>query len=458
MSAGAVSTTPSPNANGAAQGSKAAGTASKAGGSQGTSAQAPRGDIFSLLLMLAGNGQDATPEIGAGATDAAEDSITDATAGIEQGLWGALDAGSATGNTDPVQAMLQSRYPLERSAARQEAGDLPDAGRRKDGIDLRSLGMQALDEGDKLSFDIPADALIPAEAAAPDNPVPGNAAARPAAALALRTTTPLLRSGLVISQTAQMQNNAVSKAASDAAQTAVALSGRGADTLTWSSGMVMRSTVALDGRAPSLEAGLLASSSVAAEVSAGSPTGGTPGGGSGDARPGQAHTLMAESGDASTGGSPEDASQGEAFAEAAQPAAEDNDLRQWSAAQLQQARLSIEGEDGASIDVQLKLAGQAVNVEFRTDDEHARDGLARDGGQGLAERLAQEGLALADVSVGGRQGSGGQQARQDNSTTLGWGRRNGAVRGDNGTHDTPSVTPAGLRPRTDGSRPLDMFV
>ena len=146
----------------------------------------------------------------------------------------------------------------------------------------------------------------------------------------------------------------------------------------------------------------------------------------------------------------------EHFADA-QAALDDEAAEHWHAGQLQQARLSIAGESGESIEVQLQLAGDSVNVEFRTDDENARQQLSQDGGRELSDRLEQEGLSLIDVSVGGRQGSGNPQGKPGNPSTVELGRTSPLRRGGEAA-DASVPGSQGLRPRTDPGRPLDLFV
>jgi flagellar hook-length control protein FliK len=90
-------------------------------------------------------------------------------------------------------------------------------------------------------------------------------------------------------------------------------------------------------------------------------------------------------------------------------------------------------------------------VNFTTDSPEARDALREQASAALSELLQQGGLGLGGVSVGGqgqsRDDASRGQGAGPSTVQLGQARRTG--------HETEGTAPA--RPRTDGSRPLDVF-
>lgn len=132
-----------------------------------------------------------------------------------------------------------------------------------------------------------------------------------------------------------------------------------------------------------------------------------------------------------------------------EPTAAEAALAHWDG-ERQQARLSIgAGED--TVDVQLRLAGERATVEVRTDDTQTRERLLDDGGQALAERLAREGLTLADLSLGSRQPSGERDRPGRTIATVDLARGRTPVTSE-------GVEPA-PRPAAGGhNRALDLFV
>ena len=135
----------------------------------------------------------------------------------------------------------------------------------------------------------------------------------------------------------------------------------------------------------------------------------------------------------------------------------DNSGDTFAAPTLRQASLRV-GEDGEdAIDIRLSLTGQELNLGFRTDNADARAALSRHAEGGLAELLQRGGIQLGDVSVGSQSGQpAGQDAQQASGRhppTTG-----SAPRGKGTGTDTDAVPGVPLRPRSDGSRPLDLFV
>jgi flagellar hook-length control protein FliK len=127
--------------------------------------------------------------------------------------------------------------------------------------------------------------------------------------------------------------------------------------------------------------------------------------------------------------------------------------------QLRHASLRVgEGTDEA-IDIQLALRGEQLNVDFRTDNTEARASLQQNASSALADLLQRGGIQLGQVSVGAQQQSQERQGQGQNSTR-------GGVSSAARRTGTPGLDLAGgdtLRPqppmrRSDGSRPLDLFV
>lgn len=135
--------------------------------------------------------------------------------------------------------------------------------------------------------------------------------------------------------------------------------------------------------------------------------------------------------------------------------AEDDTAVAWNAQQLRQASLRV-GEAGEqALDIQLNLQGQELQVNFRTDDEQTRAQLAQDAAT-LGEWLQRSGIELGSVSVGAQGDAPGQQAHGQAT-----GRGPQAPRGEAARSTTGGAEPAPppvQRPRTDGNRPLDLFV
>jgi hypothetical protein len=130
---------------------------------------------------------------------------------------------------------------------------------------------------------------------------------------------------------------------------------------------------------------------------------------------------------------------------------EPTEIGHWGTGALRHASLRV-GEDAATaIDIQLKVQGQQVDVNFTTDSPEARDALREQASAALSELLQQSGLGLGGVSVGGqglsRDDASRGQGAGPSTVQLGQGRRTG--------HESEGSAPA--RPRTDGSRPLDVF-
>lgn len=397
-------------------------------------------DLFALLLGMAGAAPEPALPVATG--DAAEP--------LADPIDPAADAGLADAGNDPVQAMLQSRYPLEwRGASASQPA--------REGIDLAALGLKTPGGKDDESFTLPdgpdKQAGIQDMAGTEDQPPAATPARAPAAGTATGQggrpagAPPIQWKPSSIGMAGLQGTSGGAGAAAPSATISLL---RGQESLAWSAASQARSTVALDPRS-ALEAVATPLGAASAEAVAGAGLGGShafgqPGsdGGQGFAEDGAADLRPVADGGADT----DAAEEARAWADEAP----EEVLAHWEAGQLQQARLSI-GEGDEAIDVQLQLAGQAAQVALRTDDEQARSRLMDDAGQALAERLAQEGITLADLSLGSRQGFAGRQdGRQATPSTVALARS-----GDGQRRDAPDGT-AAARPRTDGSRPLDLFV
>ena len=126
--------------------------------------------------------------------------------------------------------------------------------------------------------------------------------------------------------------------------------------------------------------------------------------------------------------------------------------------QLRHASLRVgEGSEDA-IDIQLALRGEQLNVDFRTDNADARASLQNHASGALSDLLQRGGIQLGQVSVGAQSQNPGQdrqgqpETRSSSSTPAG---RIGAS--GLSSNEDARLPQAPLR-RSDGSRPLDLFV
>lgn len=131
--------------------------------------------------------------------------------------------------------------------------------------------------------------------------------------------------------------------------------------------------------------------------------------------------------------------------------AEGPTVSHWGTQHMRHASLRVGGEGADAIDIQLAVKGQEVQVAFQTDNAEARATLRESAGESLADLLQRSGIQLGGVSVGSQgqaQGDGAYQPRQAGLSTEALGRASQAAE--------PAARPV-LAPRTDGSRPLDVF-
>lgn len=140
----------------------------------------------------------------------------------------------------------------------------------------------------------------------------------------------------------------------------------------------------------------------------------------------------------------------QAFADASAEA-EGPTVSHWGTQHMRHASLRVGGEGSEAIDIQLSVKGQEVQVAFQTDSAEARASLRENAGQSLGDLLQRSGIQLGGVSVGGQgqaQGDGSQHPRAGGLSTEALGRTHAAAE--------PASRPA-PQPRSDGSRPLDVF-
>lgn len=400
---------------------------------QGSNARAnadkPAEDLFASLLSLVSDTHQAPTETDG---DTAIDAATEADDQTDPNPLAALLAWAVPGAATPTGTAASGTAP---------AG--AEGGAREGGIDVS--GMTRVDE------------------AAPTLP---NAAAQARAAAASRPAfSPLNPNAAIPSPTAAAQR----AADSNALQT-------GAPAMVWQRGAVsstealqqqqsaqfaqVRATVALNER--------LGVSSASAEVGT-NPAGprefalSGPAAGATATGPAQDGSLTAASGtapgDSSSGGS--DASS-QSFTDQgngdgrhpadARADAEAPTVSHWGTQHMRHASLRVGGEGADAIDIQLAVKGQEVQVAFQTDNAEARATLRESAGESLADLLQRSGIQLGGVSVGSQgqaQGDGSShQPRPVGLSTEALGRASQAAE--------PAARPA-MAPRTDGSRPLDVF-
>jgi flagellar hook-length control protein FliK len=141
-------------------------------------------------------------------------------------------------------------------------------------------------------------------------------------------------------------------------------------------------------------------------------------------------------------------------------AAHEADTPGWSAQQLRQASLRVNAGEDSSIDIQLSLKGQEVQVSFRSDDAQTRASLAQESAL-LNEQLQRSGMTLGGVSVGAQTADGqsqGQRSGQPSTQATSGADLRGNRGGESVTRAAAPVTTAQPLPRADGSQPLDLFV
>jgi flagellar hook-length control protein FliK len=130
--------------------------------------------------------------------------------------------------------------------------------------------------------------------------------------------------------------------------------------------------------------------------------------------------------------------------------------------QLRYANVRVGGGTEEAIDIRLSLEGDAVNVNFRTDNAEVRAGLQHNAGGPLSDLMQRSGLQLGGVSVGaqsqqpsGQSGQSGHPSGQSNSSGSP-GRSN--ISGSSDRSQAPSgLERAPVTRRADGGPALDVF-
>jgi len=196
-----------------------------------------------------------------------------------------------------------------------------------------------------------------------------------------------------------------------------------------------------------------------ADTIGGSATSGSlPGGGAGGQAPGGggATGFAATSGAASAERgrvAPDDS----ASAQAADPEAAE-DPAAYAPQTLRQVNVRVGDTGEGAIDIRLALEGESLSVDFRTDSAETRNQLQQSAASALSDMLQRGGLQLGGVSVGAQsQGQGQHQATSDGAPARG--AATTSTSGDQGSAPEDANAQSGLlRPRSDGTRPLDLFV
>lgn len=418
-------------------------------------------DLFSNLLSLLSATLEpptsATPDAELPGDTAAGDAPADPNANPLAALLTWPGPGSALAPTPPAGS-LAAQAKTTGSAGTPPAPTTPPA------TDPALQGMTVLDtpaEPDAqtlaalargTSGEPGAEAATTLEPAAPADPAQASAKAPPALGQVPTTRSLQWRSAGAVAQHAAAAPSATVSAHQQhsAAQSVDLGPGQTTASLT-----AMHSTVALHdrtGRTLSAEAPALAASDAAAgpfALSAGggaSAQTGSGASGGGGAQPG----ALAESGEA-------ERSTDEAWSESAQEAALNGEadteaevVSHWGTQNLRHASLRV-GDGGAdAIDIQLQVKGQEVQVAFQTDNAEARAQLRENAGASLADLMQRSGIQLGHVSVGSQGQAQSDTPRQPRST----GQRTEAL---GRTDLTPQASSPLAQPRTDGSRPLDVF-
>lgn len=126
------------------------------------------------------------------------------------------------------------------------------------------------------------------------------------------------------------------------------------------------------------------------------------------------------------------------------------EVRHWGSGELRNASLRV-GENGEqSIDIQLSLRGDEVQLAFRTDDENARELLRQQANETLGQLLQDSGMSLRGLSVGAHG-----QAPADSGSEP---RHHVAQAGHAAAEEASDNTPGSPAPRNEGGTGLDLFI
>lgn len=133
--------------------------------------------------------------------------------------------------------------------------------------------------------------------------------------------------------------------------------------------------------------------------------------------------------------------------------------------QLRHASVRIGDGTEEAIDIRLALAGDTVNVNFRTDNDEVRAGLQHHAGESLADMMQRSGLQLSSLSIDapspqtagqsgqpGHPGQGGGQSPAQASPSQGIA---GAARDRSPARAAPERV--AITRRADGGPALDVF-
>lgn len=422
------------SSNGPTQAAQAAGRH----GAQGTrkpGGQDTGADPFANLLLLL-SASDPLPADGGVAAELVQDTAETP----------AEESGEAQLEAMMAWATLPSAGAPAAPGARGLAGTTPDAGApaqaaTADGAPADTLqGMQVLDQPEAL--DEQTQAQLSAANAGP--PAAGNSApasnARPGA---WRSTAQMAGTSAL-----QQWHHTQAQAAPAAERAAVRIDVGPA--------LPLHSTVALDQR---FAQAVSDDASLDTPLAAASLQGAVPMAGGADhtGQPGTGGEAGTEGGDRSDTrdelrSDARDETYDEALAQADAEAEER--LDSFASPHLRQANLRI-GEDGENaIDVRLSLTGQELDLSFRTDSAEARAELRQSAEGTLADLLQRGGIQLGDVSVSDQRGQQGQDGPATPPARPGA----PSARADTAAAPAGSAVPATPRPRSDGSRPLDLFV
>lgn len=133
-------------------------------------------------------------------------------------------------------------------------------------------------------------------------------------------------------------------------------------------------------------------------------------------------------------------------------------LGAWNPQNLRQASLRVGEGSEEAIDIRLSLAGEELNVDFRSDNAETRASLQQSAGAQLSDLLARSGIQLGGVSVGAQQQGQGQPGQPGEPGSQAGTRGARAPAASDAGAAASVQAPAQPRPRSDGSQPLDMFV
>ena len=129
-----------------------------------------------------------------------------------------------------------------------------------------------------------------------------------------------------------------------------------------------------------------------------------------------------------------------------------------SAHALRHAQVRVGEGTAEALDVRLSLQGDAIQVDFRTDNAELRAGLQHNAGATLSEMLERSGIQLGGMSVGGQsQASSGQAGQQGQAQPNAIGGARSGVRALGADAANTAVAQPPSPRRAPGSNALDVF-